>query len=85
MAPEFIVTVPTVPSPDNVAAEAIVTALLASLPFTCKLPTLRVVAPLYEFMPLKIWVPVPTFLKAPRPAMLPEKVVTNAGGERAAA
>ena len=46
VAPEFTATVPTVPLPDNVAADAMVTALFDTLPLTCKLPMLMVVAPL---------------------------------------
>ena len=61
------------PFPDTVASAAIVTALLAAAPLTCKFPWLMVVAPVNEFMPLKICVPAPTFVNAPAPLMLPEK------------
>ena len=68
------------------AGEFTVTAPDPKVPVAPPLPTLRVpaltvVAPAYELLPVRIWVPVPVLVKKPPlvlpPEKVPEKVAVN--------
>ena len=65
------------------AGEVTVTAPEPRVPVAPPLPTLRVpalmlVAPAYELVPVRIWVPVPLLLSGAGPLNAPEKVAVPA-------